>query len=64
MSGDPKVEEYDDESSMGYIEDGIIGDAMDIESLLEDKDYHKAKEELDDMIEKLQGIRKFLESKE
>lgn len=56
--------EVTDESMEDYITDGIIGDAMDVESLLDDKDYHKAKEEIDDMIEKLQAIRKHLEAKE
>lgn len=61
---DEQNTEVTDESMEDYITDGIIGDAMDVESLLDDKDYHKAKEEIDDMIEKLQAIRKHLEAKE
>lgn len=57
-------DEVTDESMEDYMSDGIIGDSMDIEGLLDDKDYHKAKEEIDDMIEKLQAIRKHLEAKE
>ena len=57
-----KPEVTDDDSAQGLITDAV-GDLDDVESAIDDVDYVKALEELDDVLEKLTAVRVYINGK-